>query len=41
MPTDYIAGLIEAHPNRFSGMIGVDPSKIMESLAKLSTQFAI
>tara|TARA_B100000123_G_scaffold251024_1_gene210365 strand:- start:1030 stop:1902 length:873 start_codon:yes stop_codon:yes gene_type:complete len=35
MPTDYIAGLIEAHPNRFSGMIGVDPSKIMESLAEV------
>ena len=35
MPTDYIAGLIETHPNRFSGMIGVDPSKIMESLAEV------
>ena len=35
MPTDYIAGLVEAHPNRFSGMIGVDPSKIMESLAEV------
>lgn len=35
MPTDYIASLIEAHPNRFSGMIGVDPSKIMESLAEV------
>ena len=35
MPTDYIADLVENHPNRFSGLIGVDPSKIMDSLAEV------
>ena len=35
MPTDYIAGLVAAHPDRFSGLIGADPSNIMESLAEV------
>ena len=35
MPTDYIAGLVAAHPDRFSGLIGVDPSNIMKSLAEV------
>ena len=35
MPTEYIAGLVDAHPDRFSGLIGVDPSNIMESLAEV------
>ena len=35
MPTDYIAGLVHAWPDRFSGLIGVDPSRIMESLAEI------
>ncbi|MEC7490988.1 MAG: amidohydrolase family protein [Pseudomonadota bacterium] len=35
MPTDYIASLVNAHPDRFSGLIGIDPSSIMESLAEV------
>ena len=35
MPTDYIAGICRAHPDRYSGLIGVDPSRIMESLAEI------
>lgn len=35
MPTDYIAGLVAAHPDRYSGLIGVDPSRIMASLAEV------
>lgn len=35
MPTDYIADLVNARPDRYSGLIGVDPSRIMESLAEI------
>ena len=35
MPTDYIAGLVEKYPDRYSGLIGIDPSRIMESLAEV------
>tara|TARA_E500000331_G_scaffold209159_1_gene200539 strand:+ start:63 stop:935 length:873 start_codon:yes stop_codon:yes gene_type:complete len=35
VPTDYIAKLVQTYPDRFSGLIGVDPSKIMESLAEV------
>ncbi len=35
MPLDYIAGLVAARPDRYSGLIGVDPSRIMESLAEI------
>ena len=37
MPTDYIADLVQHHPDRFSGLIGIDPSRIMESLAEVQT----
>ena len=37
MPTDYIADLVQSYPDRFSGLIGVDPSRIMESLAEVQT----
>jgi predicted TIM-barrel fold metal-dependent hydrolase len=35
VPTDYIAGLVEKYPDRYSGLIGIDPSRIMESLAEV------
>ncbi len=35
MPTDYIAGLVRDAPTRFSGLIGIDPSQIMNSLEEV------
>ena len=35
MPTDYIATIVNKYPQRFSGLIGIDPSRIMESLSEL------
>ena len=31
MPTEYIAGLVEKYPDRYSGLIGIDPDEFTQA----------